>query len=149
MNLRDGTCSEVDLGPADFIDFPTVSPKVVGRPFKFGYCARFEREPSLEAGVAIASAIRKYTFADGAGEAPKIEEHVFGSSVSGQEAIFVPRPGSGSEDSGWLLVLTFDEALSTSELRILDAQNISSAPVARIALPQRVPYGFHGTFVPL
>jgi carotenoid cleavage dioxygenase-like enzyme len=33
------------------------------------------------------------------------------------------------------------------QVHIIDAQRFEDAPVAKIALPRRVPYGFHGTFI--
>ncbi|KAF8309329.1 carotenoid oxygenase [Clavulina sp. PMI_390] len=82
-----------------------------------------------------------------------------------QEATFVPRTNQQSyslpassdeeEDDGWLLSYVFDEsqldgagmprADARSELWIIDARNMKDV-VARIVLPQRVPYGFHGSF---
>jgi len=35
----------------------------------------------------------------------------------------------------------------TAELVILDAQDFSRPAVARVLLPQRIPYGFHGNWV--
>uniref|UniRef100_A0A7S2Q986 Dioxygenase n=1 Tax=Zooxanthella nutricula TaxID=1333877 RepID=A0A7S2Q986_9DINO len=149
MNLEDGSCSERDLGQRDFVDFPVVSPKVVGRPHTYGYSARFDREPSVSAGVAISEALVKYTFAGGGADGrPAVQEHRYGRGVGGQEAVFVPRPGGAEEDDGWLVVFTYDEADDRSELRIIDARDFSGPPAARILMPQRVPYGFHGTFVP-
>ena len=40
-----------------------------------------------------------------------------------------------------------DEAKAASECVIYSAKTMSSQPLARIMLPQRVPYGFHGEFV--
>jgi carotenoid cleavage dioxygenase len=31
---------------------------------------------------------------------------------------------------------------------VLDATDVGGGPVASVALPQRVPYGFHATWVP-
>lgn len=91
-----------------------------------------------------------------------------------QEATFVPRsinPTSTShpiahsnsnfdeeeEDDGYLLTYVFNESRflnphtnmplkgAHSELWIIDAKGMENV-IARIVLPQRVPYGFHGTF---
>ena len=74
-----------------------------------------------------------------------------------QEPRFVPRKDGNSEDDGWLLSYVFDESQlgedgecrpeSKSELWIIDAKNMTDV-VAKIQLPQRVPYGLHGTWFP-
>ncbi|KAJ9477761.1 Carotenoid cleavage dioxygenase 1 [Pseudozyma hubeiensis] len=79
-----------------------------------------------------------------------------------QETTFVPRqrrPDSSEpqqEDDGWLVCYVFDEATglhpstgevlpgASSELWIIDAKHMSQV-VCRVKLPQRVPYGLHGT----
>jgi carotenoid cleavage dioxygenase len=43
--------------------------------------------------------------------------------------------------------VVYDASTETSELCVLDAADISAPEVARIQLPQRVPYGFHGNWV--
>lgn len=149
MNMKTGLCSECDLGEEIFCDFPMVSPRVVGRPHRFGYCAKMSEPMSLKAGFAVTGSLLKFGLGDAAGASPSVEEHVYGPGVSGGEALFVPRPSGTEEDDGWLLVFTFNESDATSELRIIDARNLAGPPVARISLPQRVPYGYHGTFVPL
>ena len=73
-----------------------------------------------------------------------------------QEPRFVPREGGVDEDDGWLLFYVFDEAQldphsgepaadAISELWILDARNMRDV-VATVQLPQRVPYGLHGSW---
>uniref|UniRef100_A0A0D3H551 Uncharacterized protein n=1 Tax=Oryza barthii TaxID=65489 RepID=A0A0D3H551_9ORYZ len=48
---------------------------------------------------------------------------------------------------GGLAKLCLEEADNViAEVHIIDAQTFEGAPVAKIVLPQRVPYGFHGTF---
>ncbi|SNX82340.1 related to carotenoid cleavage dioxygenase 1 [Melanopsichium pennsylvanicum] len=74
-----------------------------------------------------------------------------------QETTFVARrSGTQEEDDGWLVCYVFDEAAglhpstgevlpgATSELWIIDAKRMKDV-VCRIKLPQRVPYGLHGT----
>lgn len=69
-------------------------------------------------------------------------------SVTGGEPVFVPRSADGAEDDGWVFVLTYDPSEERSHLRIIDAQNFSGEPVAKVYTPQRVPYGSHGNWMP-
>ncbi|EEU37141.1 uncharacterized protein NECHADRAFT_52046, partial [Fusarium vanettenii 77-13-4] len=72
-----------------------------------------------------------------------------------QEPRFIPRSSSDEEDGGYLLFYVFDESQlnlsgecptsAVSELWILDAKSMRNV-IARITLPQRVPYGLHGTW---
>lgn len=74
-----------------------------------------------------------------------------------QEPRFVPRIECErqSEDDGWLLTYVFDESQlgpdgecdedAISELWIIDAKTMRDV-VARVRLPQRVPYGLHGSW---
>ena len=58
-----------------------------------------------------------------------------------QEPIFVPRPQSSAEDDGWILAPVFRSATSTTDLVILDAQELSKGPIATIHLPHHIPIG--------
>lgn len=72
-----------------------------------------------------------------------------------QEPRFVPRQNSVDEDDGWLLSYVFDESQleedgecrpdAKSELWIIDAKSMAKV-VAKVQLPQRVPYGLHGNW---
>ena len=59
----------------------------------------------------------------------------------------VPKADGTAEDDCWILTVVYDATTETSELCVLDAADISAPEVARIQLPQRVPYGFHGNWV--
>jgi carotenoid cleavage dioxygenase len=65
----------------------------------------------------------------------------------GAEPVFVPAENPNSEDEGYLLSFVYNQADDISDLIILNAQDLNSGPLARIKLPQRVPYGFHGAWV--
>lgn len=64
------------------------------------------------------------------------------------EPIFVPSPDSQSEDDGWVLVLVHDCQNISTELAILDAQDIGKGPIANLKLPTYVPMGVHGSWAP-
>ncbi|KAJ1258158.1 hypothetical protein BS78_10G053000 [Paspalum vaginatum] len=59
---------------------------------------------------------------------------------------FVAKENGTDEDDGWVVTYVHDEGTNTSEVYIIDAKRFSEEPVAKITLPQRVPYGFHGNF---
>ena len=63
------------------------------------------------------------------------------------ETVFVPRAGASAEDDGWLVTYVHDEGSGESSLHVYDAATMSSDAVAVVALPQRVPYGFHALFL--
>lgn len=72
--------------------------------------------------------------------------HDLGAGGPG-EAVFVPASGAPDEGSGWYLGYVYDPARDGSDLVILDASDFAGDPVARIKLPSRVPYGFHGNWI--
>jgi carotenoid cleavage dioxygenase-like enzyme len=76
----------------------------------------------------------------------KVARHDFGNRIAG-EAVFVPK-GSSSEDDGYLAVLAYDPVNQTSDFVLLDATHIDAEPVAIVRLPQRVPQGLHGNWIP-
>ena len=41
----------------------------------------------------------------------------------------------------------YDDATGQSDLVIVDASDAAAGPVARVQLPRRVPYGFHGSWI--
>ncbi|MEO3758495.1 carotenoid oxygenase family protein [Mycobacterium sp. B14F4] len=78
-------------------------------------------------------------------------EHAFGSPEAPGgpgEAVFVPSTsGPADESSGWYLGYVYDPVRDGSDLVVIDASDFTGPPVARIQLPQRVPYGFHGNWI--
>jgi carotenoid cleavage dioxygenase len=71
-----------------------------------------------------------------------------GAGRHGGEALFVPDPDAGdAEGEGWVCAYVYDARRDASVLAILDATDVGRGPVAEITLPQRVPYGFHATWV--
>ncbi len=64
------------------------------------------------------------------------------------EVTFVPADERASEGKGWLLGYVWHPENERSELLVLDAMQPDAAPVARVTLPQRVPFGTHGCWLP-
>lgn len=119
-------------------EFPRHNPRVGLKEHRFGYTSQVKpREVNLH------GAINKYDMQKGS-----VERHEFGFGRGGAEPVFVPKQGRDEEDAGWILTVVYDATTDTSELHVLDAEDITAPSVAQIRLPQRVPYGFHGNWVP-
>lgn len=136
FNLNAGTVREEMLDDVAS-EFPRVNENLLGRKTQYGYTAK-----SAKTVVALLDGLIKYDFSNG-----KSQTHKFGSRRYGGEAVFVPRPNTTAEDDGWLLTYVYDTTKETSELVIVNAQDMTTEPVARVLIPQRVPYGFHGAWV--
>ncbi len=136
MNLKTGKWKEKQLDNLA-AEYPIVNENFLGRKIRYGYLSKvvIEREYSFDG-------IIKYDFKQG-----KSEIHQFSSGRYNGAAAFAPRKEATVEDDGWLLTFVSDENTETSELLILNAQDITSEPVARILIPQRVPYGFHCNWI--
>jgi carotenoid cleavage dioxygenase len=119
-------------------EFPRVNENFLGRKTQYGYTSRIKNDS-----VPLFNGLTKYHLNGG-----KSETHEFGEGRYGGEAVFVPRTSvNGDEDEGWLITFVYDTNNDTSELVVVNARDITGKPVARVLIPQRVPYGFHGAWV--
>jgi carotenoid cleavage dioxygenase-like enzyme len=120
------------------VEFPRVDPRCEGLRNRYGYLV------SSKSGAVISpDALLKYDL-----EAGSCEVHDFGPGSEPGEALFVPAASGNGEDDGYVMGYVYSAERDSSELVILDAKNFGDEPLARIAMPQRVPHGFHGSWVP-
>lgn len=119
-----------------FHEFPVVRGDRTGRRHRYGY--------TVGVGEHFApGATYKHDLTTGLTVA-----HDHGPGRGSAEASFVARPDGDTEDDGWLVSYVYDANDDRSELVILDARDLTTAPVARVKLPTRVPHGFHGNWIP-
>jgi carotenoid cleavage dioxygenase len=130
FNLKTGKVQE---GPIDDIaaDFPRINDSRMGQKVRYGYGMKLKMD-----------ALHKYDFSRGTRTS-----HAFGAGRLGGEPLFLPRPGARSEDDGWLACFVHDHRETRSELLLLDASDLTAKPLARVLLPGRVPFGFHGAWI--
>ena len=117
------------------MEFPRVASSVSTRRHRYGYGAGVGE--GFSAGDLIKHDLDKET----------VEVHALGPGRGSSEPDFVARNDAVSEDDGWLMSYVYDAATDRSELIILDARDLTAEPVARVLLPQRVPFGFHGNWI--
>lgn len=119
------------------IEFPRVDERRVGRPNRHGWAVADPIVPGR-----LESQLVKYDLETG-----EVVAHDFGPGRRPGEGVMVPaHPGAG-EDEGWVLCFVHDAARDASELAVLDARDFAAPPVARVLLPRRVPFGFHGNWI--
>jgi len=115
-------------------EFPRCHPGLNGKPYRYGYTV----------------AVSDYSF-------PTIYKHDMQTGTATEfsvgpgrhsaEPVFIPKDDATAEDEGYLMTYVYDENKNTSDLIILDAQDLSRPALAQVHLPVRVPYGFHGNWV--
>jgi carotenoid cleavage dioxygenase len=115
-------------------DFPRVADECVGLKHRYGYMA------GLASTDELGGELIKYDLVSGRSDVWQC-----GKGNGAGEPVFA-RAGHG-EDEGYVLTFVYDAARGASDLAILDAQNFAKGPIARVHLPRRVPYGFHGSWI--
>lgn len=56
--------------------------------------------------------------------------------------------GGPAEGEGWITTVVWRAAENRSDLLVFDALNLDAGPVATVEVPRRVPFGFHGEWLP-
>ena len=103
---------------------------------KYGY------EPTVGDGISGSDVLLKHDLVGGSAAS-----RAFGPDKAVGEFVFQPSSPDAAEDQGVLMGYVFDPATGHSELRVLDAGTLED--VASVALPGRVPTGFHGNWLPV
>ncbi len=141
LDLASGTLKQEALDDR-MLEFPRLDERRAGLPYRYGYAAGAGQvESSLP--LLGTNAVLRYDVASGA-----CESHELGANSASGEPIFVPRSERAAEGEGFLLSVVYRAEMDRSELLILDAENVSGAPLATVLLPHRVPGGFHGNWRP-
>jgi len=139
FDLATGAVKEEPLDDRN-TDFPSIDTRAAGVKSRASYHMHIAKAPTL-----TFDGIVKYDLQSGASH-----EYVVppGSYVS--ESPYAPRvDASGApvlgEDDGYVLSFVRNERENSSEVHVLHAADLSLC--ARVAIPARVPNGFHATLV--
>jgi len=123
-------------------EFPRVDERVVSRRHRYGYAALAD-DTIVSDLSQPRSGLVKHDVEKGTSEV-----HAFTVNAGPAEGVFVPSSPDADEDDGYVLAVVYDPDRDGSDLVILAAQDFTGEPVARVQLPQRVPFGFLGKWVP-
>jgi len=122
------------------LDLPGIDRRFVGHEHRHAWFAMTDKETSdfpFDLG-----GIHRMDYQTGASDVwdPKGRERA-------GEGVFVA--GGDGEGEGWILTFSHDQTSDKSDLVIFDALGMQAGPIARVHIPARVPYGFHGWWLPL
>ena len=117
-------------------EFPRIDERRTGKPYRYGYTTGLGDSFALGNLLKIDLAQRS------------VETHAEGPGRGFMEPVFVPASADADEDEGWILSYVYDASSNRSDVVILDARDFGADPLATIHLPCRVPFGFHGNWLP-
>ncbi len=140
LDLKTGRTSERIVDDVYNAEFPMINAAVQGRRSRYSYhvlMGRMHRpEDQRFAGLV------KFDYQTGAGVA-----YCPGGDAWLSESPFAPRDGAKDEDDGYVVSFVWNAREGRSEVWVFDARELTRGPVCRVVLPQRVPNGFHSTWI--
>ncbi|WP_406289471.1 carotenoid oxygenase family protein [Embleya sp. NBC_00896] len=137
IDLTEGMAREEQTDDL-IVEFPTINETLLGRPHRYQYALAFPDDDGVGNHTFV-----KYDRATGARQLRPI-----GVGQLPSEAVFVPAANAAAEDHGYLLTVVSDLNTDSSRLLVLDAGDLTTAPVATVHLPRRVPAMIHGSWIP-
>jgi carotenoid cleavage dioxygenase-like enzyme len=119
-------------------DFPRMDDRRGGQNYRYAYQSHWGDGVSFFYGPVYKHDVRN----------GRTEVHDLGPGNASLEPVFVPRSGATDEDEGYVMCYVFNGQRNSSDFVILSAQDFTGQPLAVVELPVRVPFGFHGSWVP-
>jgi carotenoid cleavage dioxygenase len=137
IDLAKGTCRKTRIGevPGEFGKIPDAR---AGFETRYSYLSTFAT--GVEEGISFDS-MTKYD--------RKTGEQIlyrFGPGQTCGECAFASDPNGRAEDDGWLVNWVYGPDGRETEFVVFDARDVAPGPIARIPMPRRVPFGFHGNW---
>jgi carotenoid cleavage dioxygenase len=137
MNRRTGETSECDLDDLN-VEFCLPDTGRYGTKTRFSY----HQHLPPDAHTVDFQALVKYDHEDGSRT-----RFDYGDGLCGSEAPFAKRVGGDGEDDGYVVTIVTSRDTLRSACWVFSARDIERGPIAKVALPTRVPHGFHAKWV--
>ncbi|MFM9978038.1 MAG: carotenoid oxygenase family protein [Sphingomonadaceae bacterium] len=134
FDLRNRTMTEALLDPR-VQEFPRIDDRFWGKRHGFSVMTELFR---FSGGSGL---ITRY--GDGSSQ-----EHSFGPGNVTSEGIFIPHGEDAREGEGLIMALVSEAKSGATKVAVFEAEQLAKGPMAEITLPQRVPYTFHGSWMP-
>ena len=136
IDLAAGAVKETPLDDRT-VEFPRVADAKVGLAHEWGWTV---------SGLAFRDGVRSLDYGNSVlkvgGDGAVAGAFEYGPGRVSDEAVFAPAGDGAADDEGWLLSYVYDAGRDASDFVIVDARDLTET--ASVALPGRVPFGFHG-----
>jgi carotenoid cleavage dioxygenase len=124
-----------DLG----LEFPRIDDRLVGLPHRHLTVAGRSDRSGVRMGEH--DVLHQYDMVAGTSTS-------FTADAALGEVVFAPRAGGTDELDGYYLTFGTDLESDRSSLFVFEASEFPAPPVAKVAIPQRIPNGLHGSWFP-
>ncbi|MBL8379994.1 MAG: carotenoid oxygenase family protein [Burkholderiales bacterium] len=138
FHLKSGKTTEEPV-TRDIGEFGMINTRMNGRKTRYVYGNGFDYD---EMPVRFKSLMRWDT------EARTTESFEFAPAFNASEPQFCARDGATAEDDGYVVTFLHNSDTRQGECWLFDARAIAAGPLAKVHIPQRLPAGFHGIWVP-
>jgi carotenoid cleavage dioxygenase len=136
MNLKTGETQERHIDDLN-AEFPYINRHYMGVKNRYSYHQHLPQLPP-----AAFHGLVKYDLETG-----KYDMYEYGDGIFGSESPFAPKVDGKDEDDGYVVTFVTDTNDWKSACWIFDAKDITKGPICKIALPDRLPAGFHSLWV--
>lgn len=120
-------------------EFPRFDERLAGSAYRHGFYAA---DPTNSKSVKL-NAIAHLDLKTG-----QRQVHAFQGGDMTSEPVFTPRSADAAEGDGWLTAVVYRAGEDRSDFVVFDALDVAQGPIGVAELPRRVPFGFHGNWVP-
>ena len=138
IDLKRQSCCEEQIDDVA-CDFARVDDRKIGLKADNGYVMELNNKAET---LTFGNNLYKYDLNNGSRE-----DHFLGDYVVGGEPLFAPNPDTKYENDGFVMSIVHDNKTNKSKLILIDSCNFEDKPIAEIILPQRVPFGAHGSWL--
>ncbi len=140
IDTQRGTITETPLLPATTdSEFPVVDPRVSGR--RYSQIVMLTSDTTRPPPHSMLSTVTRFDLDSGAQQSYRYPD-----TVIPEEHLYVPKPGSKPEQSGWIIGTALNWQAARTELNVFEANRLADGPLATFALPYALPLGLHGKF---
>lgn len=140
LDPRTGTVAITKIDDEYSVEFPRVRDDCTGRFARFAYTA------FVDSGNRLEGTFNGFNVWD-------IERRVlhkvvrYPAAETGGEPVIIPKPGTSGSGEVYIGSFLYNEMDGASSFLLYDGETALEEPVAKLRIPYRVPYGFHGRWV--